>query len=312
MSNFETKVMEAFKAFVNDEANIALDFRTYVFLENQYGNTPIYRYDDAVKIIDCMFSFLTKYRVDFSGRYNRSMTIESLRTKYLKSYLECTLPIEIDEPIFNAINKSEVPKFEITQAFISVDDDNPCLCVNLDEDTQSFICDRLGIDIAMSGAGTDGFINIQYPIEAESERYIAGGNYVDNITGYYDDELVGALVDNIITKAEGIISRRDWELESAIGTSNVTEHENMVLHGYYQGQRLCLLENNESKEAYVTFLCNTHEQVQSFTTPFKEFANLEEAKDYIRSHIDNYQTLQDFGISHDIYQDLMKLQDNGF
>lgn len=303
-STFTKKLIKSFKAFLNEEHNTELDFRKHVFLENQYGGYPQYPYAIAEDVVDGMFSFFDKHNVDYDGRYNRSMSIESLRTEKLKDFLEHTLESEIDEDVFDAVNATEAPKYEILSANLSVSDDNQCLCIDVDDKTKDFITKRLGIEECSAGEGCEGFINIQYPITNESQTYIAGSNWEEDIKNYYDDDLITSLVDEIISEGNQDISRRDWELEQKFGTSNIINHDNMVLHGYYNGLNLALLENEDTNAAYVTFECSTQEQACYFPCQFKEFSDIDEAKDYIRSHINNYQTLQDFGISHAIYNEL--------
>ncbi|MFT6835036.1 MAG: hypothetical protein ACJA0H_001070 [Francisellaceae bacterium] len=107
LTSFETNLLTAFKAFILEKNNLKLDFRVHVYLENQYGATPCYSYSDAETVVDCMSDFFDKYHVDYSGRYNRSMTIESLRTQKLNDFLLVHLEQEIEEVIFIAVNTDD-------------------------------------------------------------------------------------------------------------------------------------------------------------------------------------------------------------
>ena len=109
-TSYEKKLHAAFKAFVLEktEGKVKLDYRTHVFLENQYGGNPQYSSSCAGAVIDCMFEFFDKYHVDYSDRYNRSMTIESLRTQTLNHFLSVTLGQEIEEVVFNAVNSEDL------------------------------------------------------------------------------------------------------------------------------------------------------------------------------------------------------------
>mgnify|MGYP006088754955 CR=1 FL=1 len=107
-TSYEKKLHAAFKSFVLAKKNLKLDFRTHVYLENQYGGYPSYSYSDAEAVIDCMFEFFDKYHVDYSNRYNRSMIIDSLRTGTLSHFLSVTLGQEIEEVVFNAVNSEDL------------------------------------------------------------------------------------------------------------------------------------------------------------------------------------------------------------
>jgi hypothetical protein len=107
MNSFQNKLISTFKSFVSEKTNLQLDFRTHVFLDNQYGATPCYRYSDAESLIDCLFEFFDMYYVDYSGRYNRSMSIEGLRTQRLNDFLLAHLESEIEQTVFNAVNTKD-------------------------------------------------------------------------------------------------------------------------------------------------------------------------------------------------------------
>ncbi len=82
-------------AFLN-ESGIDLDFRTHVYLENQYGLYPTYCYSVAEQIVPFVFEYLTDYLEknqdeypNFGGwEYNTSMSIEELRITKLKDFIE--------------------------------------------------------------------------------------------------------------------------------------------------------------------------------------------------------------------------------
>jgi hypothetical protein len=107
MSNFTRNLLSEFKSFVKDETKLVLDFRTHVFLENQYGAYPEYSYSDAETVIDCVYNFLDAHFVDYSGRFNRSMDIEALRTTKLKDFLLERLTSEIEKPLFYAVKNDK-------------------------------------------------------------------------------------------------------------------------------------------------------------------------------------------------------------
>ena len=305
LNKFEKNLLSEFKSYVSDESpDLELDFRTHVYLENEYGGYPTYDFSIAEIIIDCIFSFFDKHNVNYAGRYNKSMMIESLRTRKLNEYLVGKLSNEIPEDIFDAMKVTEQPSFKIEKSFIDSDEDNPCLCIDIVQKTQDFICTRLSIGMDSYGAGTSGFINIQFPITNESQIYVAGANWTDEISMYHEDDLIFKLVDNIIDAGNDLVSRRDYELEIKFGTSNIKKHNNGLCHGFYNGLSVALLENTETNEAYVTFECVTTERPEYFPCKFKTFDNLQAAYGYIQSHCDNYQTSQDFGISNDIFDDL--------
>ncbi|MGY8897749.1 MAG: hypothetical protein ACKVI8_06925 [Paraglaciecola sp.] len=108
LNSFQKNLLSTFKSFVEEETNLKLDFRTHVFLDNQYGAYPQYSYSDAETVIDCMFEFFDKYNVDYAGRYNRSMSIETLRTQKLNEFLISHLEDEIEPVIFSPVNKEEI------------------------------------------------------------------------------------------------------------------------------------------------------------------------------------------------------------
>jgi hypothetical protein len=123
ITSYEKKLIAAFKSFVLEEKNLKLDFRTHVYLENHYGGYPSYGYSDAEAVIDCMFEFFDKYHVDYSGRYNHSSIIDSLRTGTLSHFLSVTLAQEIKEVVFNAVNSEDITTV-ITSIGIFYDDDD--------------------------------------------------------------------------------------------------------------------------------------------------------------------------------------------
>ena len=214
-----------------------------------------------------------------------------------------TLTCEIEEKNFLAVNESNTPTYQIKNAFISSSEDNTCLCIDVDPLTREFICNRLNISNDFAGEGTEGFINTQHPISAESQTYLAGSNWNEEIVGYFDDQLMTELISDIIDEAAGQVSRRDYELKRLFGTANIETYDNGVLHGYYNGLSLALLENKDTGEAYVTFECSACEYDECFPVSFKTFSNIDAAQKYIEHHCDNHQTLQDFGISHDIFNE---------
>ena len=216
------------------------------------------------------------------GLFERKLSSSDLLNDFLLNYLEQ----EIDEDVFNAVNAVKAPNYKITDVFISDSIDNPCLCINFNEEFEDFICNRFNISESHFGDGVDGFINIQYPISNESQTYIAGDHWEEDVKNLIDDVLIHELLSILIEESRGRVSRRNFELKNLFGTSDITEHDNMIMHGYTNGLSLVLLENNNTNEAYVTFECSSHNYAEWFPTPFKTFDCLEEAESYIQKHID--------------------------
>jgi len=109
--NFKRNLLTEFKSFVYDETKLEIDFRTHVFLENQYGNYPQFRYSDAETIIDCVYAFLDKHFIDYDCRFNRSMDIESLRIQCAKDFIVNRLTDEIEKPLFYAVKNDNFKTF---------------------------------------------------------------------------------------------------------------------------------------------------------------------------------------------------------
>ena len=76
-----------FKQFTSEHHDLLLDFRSHVYLENQYGLNPQYSYSVAETVVDSLFEFWDKYGVNSSGRYNKDMMIDDLRSTELKQQL---------------------------------------------------------------------------------------------------------------------------------------------------------------------------------------------------------------------------------
>ena len=91
----DIKILNEFKEFTLKSTGLDLDFRTHVFLENQYGASPVYSYSDAEAVIDSVYAFLDKCGIDYEGRFSRSMDIEALRTQKLKEFLINRLASEL-------------------------------------------------------------------------------------------------------------------------------------------------------------------------------------------------------------------------
>ena len=65
-----------------------IDFRSDVFLENQYGNTPTFTYDRADILVHDLHNRLEAMFGDEYIIYNSSMEIEKLRCEKLKDYID--------------------------------------------------------------------------------------------------------------------------------------------------------------------------------------------------------------------------------
>lgn len=73
-----------------------LDFRSHVFLDNQYGNSPCFNYDFAETVVSKLFAFAhnfirnnEEYYPHFSGwDWNLQMECENLRISKLKDRVE--------------------------------------------------------------------------------------------------------------------------------------------------------------------------------------------------------------------------------
>lgn len=80
--------MSTKKQFIaNFKKDLHLDFRSQVFLSNQYGAYPQYGYDVAKNVV----SELNERLIDLFNEqyviYNNDMDIESLRTQRLSEYI---------------------------------------------------------------------------------------------------------------------------------------------------------------------------------------------------------------------------------
>ena len=73
-----------FKTFTAERYGLRLDFRSHVFLDNQYGAYPQYSFSVAETIVDSLFAFWDERGVDWSGRYNIAMRLNKLRVNPLK------------------------------------------------------------------------------------------------------------------------------------------------------------------------------------------------------------------------------------
>jgi hypothetical protein len=117
-THFERALLDTFKSFAFDETKVTIDFRKHGFLENQYGAYPQYSHSDAESIVDCVYRFLDAHFVDYTGRFNRSMDIDSLRTKKLNEFLLARLTGEINKDLFYAV-KNDCFKTEIIDCSIA-------------------------------------------------------------------------------------------------------------------------------------------------------------------------------------------------
>ena len=96
MAKFNAKkvLKDLLSSFANEHEKI--DFRTHVYLENNYGGTQIFSYSFAEKIVVFAYDYVESYLEDnknhfpdFSGWvWNKQMSIEKLRTTTLKAFLE--------------------------------------------------------------------------------------------------------------------------------------------------------------------------------------------------------------------------------
>ena len=80
MTNY---TMKGFKKYLADNSNINLDFRSHVYLNNQYGLTPCFEYETAKTII----LLLAEYTSDDSPIYNLNNSIDNLRITKLKDFI---------------------------------------------------------------------------------------------------------------------------------------------------------------------------------------------------------------------------------
>lgn len=198
-------------------------------------------------------------------------------------------------------------------------DENACLNIILNEDglnaLKSLLLNYEQIDFSGSyfGAGMDtGHISVQYPISSDSHTYVFSiDDETDDGLEFETEENKEAffeIVNKIISEADDDFDREQYEYERLFKTWNVEKHDNMILHGYVNNLNLCLLENNETGEAYVIFSTNPLGTI--FEDEFKTFSDIDEAKEYIKSNIRDDETLQDFSISHRIYNDIHDITDS--
>lgn len=75
--------MKGFKEYLANNSGICLDFRTHVYLKNQYSLTPCFEYEIAKTII----LSLAEYTSDDSPIYNLNNSIDNLRITKLEDYI---------------------------------------------------------------------------------------------------------------------------------------------------------------------------------------------------------------------------------
>ena len=92
--------IDSFKQFTLNQYGLRIDFRSHVYLSNQYGLSPherppsCYGYDFAGIVLNSLFDFWHKNGVNLSGRYNKNMMVDQLRGTPLKQQLKLWLESE--------------------------------------------------------------------------------------------------------------------------------------------------------------------------------------------------------------------------
>ena len=99
-ASFEKALLIAFKEFFEIKEGVKIDFRKQIYLANPYGNYPTYSWEEANSIINAHYCFLDKHSVNYSGRLNKEMDFESLKTQKLKGFLIERLTQEISPVTF--------------------------------------------------------------------------------------------------------------------------------------------------------------------------------------------------------------------
>ena len=87
--------IDSFKQFTWYRYGLRIDFSWQVYLSNQYGLSPCFGYDIAERVVDSLFEFWDRHDVSWSGRYNKNMMLDQLRTTPLKQQLELWLESEV-------------------------------------------------------------------------------------------------------------------------------------------------------------------------------------------------------------------------
>lgn len=193
-------------------------------------------------------------------------------------------------------------------AWLSCDKDNPTICVNLTDAAIAWL-ESKGIEARIDGvgAGTDGMINSQLPVSCGYSQQYIGSDLMDDVLAKLDDQdaadEVREFISDLLDSASETINWREAEWGIMFDTENIEVHDNGLMHGYYDGSSLALLENLDTGEAYVTLELGPRD-ADYYAEEFKTFKSLDDAKAYIRSNIRDDETLQDFNITHRIWQDI--------
>ena len=87
--------IDSFKQFTWDRYGLRIDFSWHVYLfSNQSGLYPCYGYEIAERVVDSLFEFWDRHDVNWSGRYNKNMMLDQLRSTPLKQQLKIWLESE--------------------------------------------------------------------------------------------------------------------------------------------------------------------------------------------------------------------------
>jgi hypothetical protein len=87
--------IKKFKQFTLEHYGLLLDFRSHVYLENQYGCNPQYKYPVAETVVTSLFAFWDKHSVNYAMRYNKDQMVDELRSSPLNQRLSCWLESEM-------------------------------------------------------------------------------------------------------------------------------------------------------------------------------------------------------------------------
>ena len=164
-----------FKQFTLEHHGLLLDFRSHVYLENQYGLNPQYNYDLAETVVTSLFAFWDKHNVNYAMRYNKDQMLDELRSSPLNQRLRFWL--ESDEDIITVISHMSIN--------IDFDDTVEVTAINGVGETETFHVQttdglfRSDLGCWILAPGNDGDIDQDdYPffdfdlIVSEAEKYV--------------------------------------------------------------------------------------------------------------------------------------------
>lgn len=196
----------------------------------------------------------------------------------------------------------------ISKVWASRDLDNPTICVNLTDEARDWL-EGMGVEISGvgCGAGVDGMINSQLPVNCGDAQQYIGGDLADDVLDALNDsekaDEVRDWIHDLLREASSLVDWRKEAWHKMFGTDNIESHDNGLLHGYYDGSRLALLENLDTGEAYIGLELGAQDD-DYYAPGFMTFKDLQKAIAFIENNIKGGETLQDFNITHRIVKQL--------